>query len=79
MPPDPTTGLTLQQQKNIILSSSGNFCTDTGMIFLYVRHFDFGIKAIQHLGKLLQASLQLYRLKNDTNEVERACIDLATS
>ena len=45
----------------------------------YLRHIGFDCGAINHSTEMLQASLRLYRLKNGTNEVERACIDLATS
>ena len=47
--------------------------------FGYLRHVGFDGGAINHSTEILQASLRLYRLKNGTNEVERSCIDLATS
>ncbi len=76
---DPAPELTLQQQKNIILNIFDDFCTDADTMFRYLKHVGFDFGANSHVQELLPAYLGHYRLRNGTYDVERSCIDLATS
>jgi len=76
--PELLAALTLQEQKDVIISILVNFADDGDRLIAYLDHIGFDLGALTSPHDLGDAVLGHYRIKAGRYDVDRACNDFAS-